>query len=52
MTPEVVVSWLLEHPEITASDTESFSSYYSSDEESVSEQLDIALSTLEESVSN
>ncbi|KAK9747381.1 Regulator of chromosome condensation (RCC1) repeat [Popillia japonica] len=42
-TPEVVVAWLLEHPEITVSDTESLSSYYSSEDESCSEQPDVVL---------
>nr|XP_022903495.1 E3 ubiquitin-protein ligase HERC2 isoform X1 [Onthophagus taurus] len=32
-TPEVVVSWLLEHTETAISDIDSISSYYSSDEE-------------------
>lgn len=51
LTPEIIVSWLLEHPEVTASDTESLSSYYSSDSESVSEKLDLALQALEDYVS-
>lgn len=44
LTPEIIVSWLVDHPEITSDDTESVSSYYSSDDsESPSEQIDIAL---------
>lgn len=51
VSPETIVSWLLEHPEVTASDTESLSSYYSSDSESASEQIDIALQSLGDYVS-
>ncbi|XP_018562377.1 E3 ubiquitin-protein ligase HERC2 isoform X2 [Anoplophora glabripennis] len=36
MTPESVVSWLLEHPEVAAEDSDSLSSVYESDTESVS----------------
>lgn len=50
LTPEIIVSWLLEHPEVAASDTESLSSYYSSDSESASEQIDMALHSLGECV--
>lgn len=35
-TPESIVCWLLEHPEVAASDTESLSSMCESDTESVS----------------
>lgn len=58
LTPEIIVSWLLEHPEVAASDTESLSSYYSSESEEASEQIDVALhslgelGTLETSVAN
>ncbi|KAK5650580.1 hypothetical protein RI129_001609 [Pyrocoelia pectoralis] len=38
LTPESVVSWLVEHPDTTVSDTESLSSYYGSDSESISDQ--------------
>lgn len=41
MTPESVISWLLEHPEVAAEDTDSISSVYDSDTESIS--LDNAL---------
>ncbi|XP_060526978.1 E3 ubiquitin-protein ligase HERC2 [Cylas formicarius] len=36
INPESIVGWLLEHPEIAAEDTESLSSVYESDTESVS----------------
>ncbi|XP_048524463.1 E3 ubiquitin-protein ligase HERC2 [Dendroctonus ponderosae] len=36
VSPEVVISWLLEHPEVAAEDTESISSIYESDTESFS----------------
>ncbi|KAJ8962033.1 hypothetical protein NQ314_005815 [Rhamnusium bicolor] len=36
MTPESIVSWLLEHPEVAAEDSDSLSSVYESDTESVS----------------
>lgn len=36
MTPESVVSWLLEHPEVAAEDSDSLSSVYESDTESIS----------------
>ncbi|CAH1128754.1 unnamed protein product [Ceutorhynchus assimilis] len=36
MSPESIVGWLLEHPEVAAEDTESMSSVYESDTESVS----------------
>lgn len=35
-TPESIVGWLLEHPEVAASDTDSLSSLCDSDTESVS----------------
>lgn len=36
MSPESIVGWLLEHPEVAAEDTESMSSVYESDTESIS----------------
>lgn len=36
MSPESIVGWLLEHPEVAAEDTESVSSVYESDTESIS----------------
>ncbi|KAL1491483.1 hypothetical protein ABEB36_012074 [Hypothenemus hampei] len=36
MSPESIVGWLLEHPEVSAEDTESMSSVYESDTESIS----------------
>ncbi|KAJ8950701.1 hypothetical protein NQ318_012781 [Aromia moschata] len=36
MTPESIVSWLLEHPEVAAEDSDSLSSVYESDTESFS----------------
>nr|KAF7263608.1 hypothetical protein GWI33_001634 [Rhynchophorus ferrugineus] len=36
VSPETIVGWLLEHPEIAAEDTESMSSVYESDTESIS----------------
>lgn len=36
LTPESIVSWLLEHPEVVADDADSLSSVYDSDTESVS----------------
>lgn len=36
MTPESVVGWLLEHPEVAAEDSDSLSSVYESDTESIS----------------
>lgn len=51
LTPEIIVSWLIDHPEVASDDTESVSSYYSSDDsESPSEQIDIALHSLGEYV--
>ncbi|XP_066141939.1 E3 ubiquitin-protein ligase HERC2 isoform X1 [Euwallacea fornicatus] len=43
MNPESIVGWLLEHPEVAAEDTESMSSVYESDTESIS--YDNALGT-------
>ncbi|XP_017782464.1 PREDICTED: E3 ubiquitin-protein ligase HERC2 isoform X2 [Nicrophorus vespilloides] len=48
ITPENIISWLLEHPDVVASDTESLSSYYSSDTESASDQIDLAMNSLGE----
>lgn len=36
LTPESIVSWLLEHPEVVTEDADSLSSVYDSDTESVS----------------
>lgn len=36
LTPESIVSWLLEHPEVVADDADSLSSVYDSDTESAS----------------
>lgn len=36
LTPESIVSWLLEHPEVVTDDADSLSSVYDSDTESVS----------------
>ncbi|KAG5897066.1 hypothetical protein JTB14_025882 [Gonioctena quinquepunctata] len=36
MTPESIVSWLLEHPEVAAEDSDSMSSVYDSETESIS----------------
>ncbi|KAF5270348.1 hypothetical protein FQR65_LT05536 [Abscondita terminalis] len=47
LTPESVVSWLLEHPDVPISDTDSLSSY-GSDSESVSDQNDMTPHSLDD----
>ncbi|KAF5273445.1 hypothetical protein FQA39_LY07462 [Lamprigera yunnana] len=51
ITPESVVSWLLEHPDVPVSDTDSLSSYCGSDSESVSDQNEVTPHSMEECVS-
>lgn len=51
VTPETIVAWLLEHPDFIASDSETISSVYDSDTESVSEQNEVVPKNLDECVS-
>lgn len=51
MSPESVVSWLLEHPEVAAEDSDSLSSVYDSDTESVSYENGLAGQGLNQFVS-